>query len=110
MIKAYIKTREADKNQLGIFEIKKTIKNFCMTYSTNFSDILSNELVRFLDERNVKLLNAIRHKNKTPDIPQEYFNKLLAALISMMRDETLDIEYRGNRLYSYYRIPDRASH
>jgi len=95
MIKAYIKTREADKNQLGIFEIKKTIKNFCMTYSTNFSDILSNELIRFLDERNVKLLNAIRHKNKTPDIPQEYFNKLLAALISMMRDENLDIDYRA---------------
>lgn len=95
IIKAYLKTREADKNQLGIFEIKKTIKNFCMTYSTNFSDILSNELIHFLDDRNVKLLNAIRHKNKTPDIPIMYFNKLLSALITMMRDEKLDVDYRA---------------
>lgn len=95
LIKDYVRSREKDKNQLGIFEIKKDIKSFFVTYSANFTDILTSDIAKYCDERNVKLLNAIRKQNKIPDIPQNYFNKLLDSLILIMRDKSIDIDYRS---------------
>jgi len=95
LIKQYIETRKEYKNELGIFEMKKKIKSFYVTYSSNFQDILKDEYIRFFDEGNVKLLNALRKQNRTADIPADYFNRFLSTCISMMHDELLHVDYRS---------------
>ena len=95
LIKKYISELRKEKNELRIFELKKNIKSFYVTYSSNFKDILNDELTKFLDEGNTALNNAIRRQNKTPDIPAEYFDRLLSALITMMRDISLNVDYRA---------------
>lgn len=95
MIKSYLSLRRKEKNELGIFEIKQTLKSFYMAYSANFHDILTDKHLNLFSERNVKLLNALRHQNKTPDIPQGYFDRFLSTCIQMMNNETLHVDYRA---------------
>ena len=95
LIKEYVDSRRNDKNELGVFEVKKTIKSFYVTYSSNFKDILTLDMVKFFDARNVSLLNALRNKNKTPDIPKDYFNKYLESCLAIMRDNSIDSDCRA---------------
>lgn len=42
----------------------------------------------------ISLEESLREANKTPDIPEEYYNELLPVLMNVMRDKSAQYEYR----------------
>lgn len=73
---------------------KINIKNFYDVYSSNFRNILTEEIKKEF-EIDRMLLNAEMKQNKTPDIPKNYYNKLLSSIIKIIDDKSVDYIIRA---------------
>lgn len=63
-------------------------------YERNFEELTDKSIRKFLQDRNTAKLNDIKHANKTPEVPIEYFPVFLDAVKDIMRDESEDPEDR----------------
>lgn len=63
-------------------------------YERNFEELADKSIRKFLKDRNIAKLNDIKHANKTPEVPIEYFPIFLDAVKGIMRDENEDSEDR----------------
>ncbi len=57
------------------------VKSFYEYYAANYEDLITKELRDLLDLGDYKEFKAIKEQNKTPDIPKDYFDKLISTLI-----------------------------
>lgn len=71
-----------------------SIKNFYEVYSSNFKEIITAELREVL-KVDRRLIKATQEMNKTPDIPQQYYNEFLSAIIKIIDDEGAPYYIRG---------------
>lgn len=63
-------------------------------YERNFEELADKSIRKFLQDRNTAKLNDIKHANKTPEVPIDYFPVFLDAVKSIMRNEQEDPEDR----------------
>lgn len=91
----YCAVRAKERDALGVFEIKMTLKSFFLCYSANFHDVLTSEHIRFFDDKDSRLLDALRKRNRTPDIPKAYFDRYLSVCVAMMNDAAMDTDFRA---------------
>ena len=63
-------------------------------YERNFEELTDKSIRKFLQDRNTAKLNDIKHANKTPEVPIEYFPVFLDAVKEIMRNENEDPEDR----------------
>lgn len=72
------------------------IRSFCEYYNANFKNFFPKE---FYDDINgiidVSLLKAESENGKTPDIPANLFNEIIAATISTIDDKEAPVYYRA---------------
>ena len=89
--------KKLDKEKKSYSSITKyiySIKNFYEFYSSNFKDIITSDLRKVL-KVDPKLMSAVQAMNKTPDIPQGYYNKFVSSIIKIIDDETAPYYIRG---------------
>lgn len=63
-------------------------------YERNFEEFADKSIRKFLLDRNTAKLNDIKHANKTPEVPIDYFPVFLEAVKAIMRNEQEDPEDR----------------
>ncbi|MDY4546321.1 MAG: hypothetical protein SO454_05420 [Candidatus Choladocola sp.] len=63
-------------------------------YERNFEELTDKSIRKFLQNRNISKLNDIKHANKTPEVPIDYFPVFLDAVKTIMRNEQEDPEDR----------------
>ena len=63
-------------------------------YERNFEELTDKSIRKFLQDRNISKLNDIKHANKTPEVPIDYFPVFLDAVKTIMRNEQEDPEDR----------------
>ena len=63
-------------------------------YERNFEELTDKRIRKFLQDRNTAKLNDIKHANKTPEVPIDYFPIFLDAVKTIMRNEKEDPEDR----------------
>lgn len=63
-------------------------------YERNFEELTDKSIRKFLLDRNTAKLNDIKHANKTPEVPVEYFPIFLDGVKEIMRDKQEDPEDR----------------
>lgn len=63
-------------------------------YERNFEEMSDKSIRKLLQDRNISKLNDIKHANKTPEVPLDYFPTFLEAIKKIMRDESEDPEDR----------------
>ena len=63
-------------------------------YERNFQELTDKSIRKFLQDRNTAKLNDIKHANKTPEVPIDYFPIFLDAVKAIMRDTRENIEDR----------------
>lgn len=63
-------------------------------YERNFEELSDKSIRKFLQDRNTAKLNDIKHANKTPEVPIDYFPVFLDAVKAIMRNEQEDSEDR----------------
>lgn len=63
-------------------------------YERNFEELADKSIRKFLQDRNTAKLNDIKHANKTPEVPIDYFPVFLDAVKAIMRNEQEDSEDR----------------
>lgn len=63
-------------------------------YERNFEELADKSIRKFLQDRNTAKLNDIKHANKTPEVPIDYFPVFLDAVKAIMRNEQEDPEDR----------------
>ncbi len=63
-------------------------------YERNFEKLTDKSIRKFLQDRNTAKLNDIKHANKTPEVPIDYFPIFLDAVKAIMRDTQEAIEDR----------------
>lgn len=95
IVKNYIE-KIRKNSSLTVFRDKKTfLKHFFMQYSANFKDILSAGMLKLFEHDNPRAYKAYQFEHRTQDIPKDYFNKFMSAIIQVMNDETRSIYDRG---------------
>lgn len=102
LVAEYLKAVETEANEEGFIvddslkNAKVTIEAFYTFYAANFEDLYTTELKKILNrKKHHKARKQIRENNKTPDIPEDYFNKFLSALIKVIDDEESPLEIRA---------------
>jgi integrase len=102
VVKDYLKSLEEKANEDGsnmdeiLFRSKATIEDFYTFYAANFEDLFTTELKDILNrKKHIEALKREREKNKVPDIPKDYFDKLLSALIKVIDDEEAPLDFRS---------------
>lgn len=75
--------------------LKRGIKRLLLFYSTNYKEFNGTEVYQYLDDYDSAKCNAQRESNKRPDIPSDYFDKMLACMVKVMNDISVDIDNRG---------------
>ena len=73
---------------------KGYLLTFSDFYERNFEELDDKSIRKFLRDRNIAKLNAIKEANKTPEIPVDYFPVFLDGVKSVMRDDAEDPEDR----------------
>lgn len=73
---------------------KSHLLMFSDFYERNFEELSDRSIRKFLQDRNTAKLNDIKHANKTPEVPIDYFPIFLDAVKAIMRDEQEDAEDR----------------
>lgn len=63
-------------------------------YERNFEELADKSIRKFLQDRNTAKLNDIKHANKTPEVPINYFPVFLDAVKAIMRNKQEDPEDR----------------
>ncbi|WP_026495391.1 hypothetical protein [Butyrivibrio sp. WCD3002] len=66
---------------------KGHLLRFSDFYERNFEELADKSIRKFLQDRNTAKLNDIKHANKTPEVPIDYFPVFLDAVKAIMRDE-----------------------
>jgi integrase len=83
VLKKFIASRSSN-SFMTIRKYKYNIKNFYNYFATNYHDILTLEMTQVLEYKNINAYYAIKEQNKTQNITDEYFDKLISVLISVM--------------------------
>ena len=98
----YLKSLEEKANEKGVnvdetlFRSKEIIEVFYTFYAANFEDLFTTELKNILSrKKHYEALKRDREKNKIHDIPKDYFDKLLSALIKVIDDEEAPLDFRS---------------
>ena len=94
-VKHYINKPEIKSNIIKSRAVKRTLKSFFSLYSANFKDISSKGLMDLFELGDSKAYRAYKFENRTKDIPRDYFNKLVAACITIMNDKDEPFYIRG---------------
>lgn len=92
-----IRTFLSQQENVSINELrqcKTVLKDFYTLYSINFKDLMTTELSTLLELGDYRAFKAIKEQNKTPDIPQEYFNKFLSSIITIIDDDKAPLTIR----------------
>lgn len=91
--------RDAEAKGSNVPEkIRKTkldIKHFFDVYSANFDSKINTVLYKYVDVSDDKGRKARQEQNRFKGIPEDYFDKLLSALITVSNDETAPLDIRG---------------
>ena len=102
IVEEYLKSLEEDANKNGLktheilFRTKLAIEDFYTFYAANFEDLFTIELNNILDrKKHHEAAKRDIEKNKVPDIPGDYFDKLLSALIKVIDDEQAPLDFRA---------------
>ena len=69
-------------------------------YERNFEELADKSIRKFLLDRNTAKLNDIKHANKTPEVPIDYFPVFLEAVKAIMRNEQEDLDARSNAVFA----------
>lgn len=84
IIKAFLKTQSQSIRGQRI--VKSAIKDFYNAYSTNFSDILTKEIINIFVENNPQAYKAIVEQNKIPDIQIDFFTAFIKACLDIVNN------------------------
>ncbi len=85
VLKKFIASRSSN-SFMTIRRYKSDIKNFYNYFAANYHDVLTIEMTQVLEFRNINAYYSIKEQNKTPNIPDKYFDKLISVLINVMDD------------------------
>lgn len=88
IVKKYVEKIRKNSSLTVIRDKKTFLKHFFMQYSANFKDILSVGMLELFKQDDPKAYKAYQEEHRTQDIPKDYFNKFMAAIIQVMNDET----------------------
>lgn len=94
VLSSYIETRR-DISILSLRTSRGSLKSFYRYYAANYGDILTpdqNTLLEFSDSKGYK---AHKNNNKTPDIPSEYFDKLIQTILKIIDDPNEPLKIRA---------------
>lgn len=86
---------EAAKSPDALRRAKSTLKSFYDYYSSNFNDLITTELMDTLSLGDFRAYKALKEQSKTPDIPKDYFDNFLSAVISIIDDENAPLSIRA---------------
>ena len=92
--KRLFETLEESSSYNTICAYKSFLLMFSDFYERNFEELMDKSIRKFLQDRNTAKLNDIKHANKTPEVPIEYFPVFLDAVKAIMRNESEDPEDR----------------
>lgn len=95
IVKDYIQTVRDNRSIIAIRMVKTNLKDFYISYSVNFDDIMLPGIMALFEQDDHKAFKAHKKKMKTKDIPRDYFDKFLSACVTMMNDTTLETHYRA---------------
>lgn len=95
MVKDYLQFVRDSGSLTALRFAKSVLKDFYLQYSANFKDIASAGLLNLFVQDSYKEFKAYQEAHKSKEIPQEYFDRFIAACVHMLNDEGLDISYRG---------------
>lgn len=102
IVAEYLKSLGEEANEKGVnvdealYRSKAIIEDFYTFYAANFEDLFTTELKDILSrKKHIEALKRDREKNKIPDIPKDYFDKLLSALIKVIDDEEASLDFRS---------------
>lgn len=84
-----------EKSIITQVKYKESIFSFYKFYSNNISYILTEEIEKFLQDRDYKFQEIESENNKYKDIPKEYFNNLMKVLVDVMNSDTVDLDLRA---------------
>ncbi len=87
--------QEEQTSEFALRRAKTVIKDFYLFYAANFEDLLTTEMQKILEIKDYRLFKALREQNKTPDIPQEYFDSLIATILKIIDSEDEPPRYRA---------------
>lgn len=75
--------------------LKISIKSFYRFYSLNYKNLLTKEINNLLKENNSEAFRAECEERKYKNIPEEYFNKLILHILSIIDNEAEKLEFRA---------------
>jgi len=76
-------------------DYKAAIKKFFQFYTNNYRGFDWDDIFKFLDNYDDKACQAQRESNKWPNIPDDFFNRLISFMQKVMEDENANIDERG---------------
>lgn len=86
-LKEFIASR-SNNSFMTIRNYKQSLKNFYEYYEANFTDVLTTEMDDELQYENISTYYAVKEQNKTPNIPNDYFDKLISSIINVIDDSS----------------------
>ncbi len=90
-IGSYLRSR-SESSERTLRKARTSILEFYECYSANFDDILSSDIRKALEHGDFKAFKAIAEANKTPNIPDSFFDKLIKVLLKSI-DSPVESEY-----------------
>lgn len=94
IIKEFLSIRE----KVSIYELrnnKKVLKEFFIFQEINFKILLTNERLSLLENTDISVYYACAEQSKTPNIPEDYFNKFLSATLKIIDNKEEEMFHRG---------------
>ncbi len=95
-VKAWIDSYCSKRSERRKASALSSIVRFCDNYDANFGSVFINEFYKDISKMtNKKIIKAEALNSKTPDIPKDYFDKLLVAIITTINDKNTPVYYRA---------------
>ena len=91
VIRSFLQTLE----EPALSDMQTALKTFYDYYAVAKEDISTPEIKALYTRRNGRVLNARKKVNKIKNIPTDYFDNLVAGLIALADDTSLDKGVRG---------------
>lgn len=94
IMKSYIELRK-EVSVLALRFTRGSLKSFYQYYAANYEDILTADQNALLEFSDSKAYKAHKKNNRTPDIPSEYFDKLIQTTLKVIDDENEPLQIRA---------------
>jgi integrase len=95
-LKEFLSSRE-NISMSALKHSKSSLKNFYNYYAANYENILTEKMEEILKPLDTRIMKAIQNQNKTPDIPNNYFDSLIKSILKIFDDpdELMHIKATG---------------